>query len=147
MHMDTPSDHRRQSLHQATPRASMVRPTSCTETSTSSRNRAVCSGRPVSSGHTAEDRSALCYTERGQSTCCSNYNVHMYNIIITSVFPIENRFPISLSVRIWPFQGRGRGSIPRWGTTFWRMDDLFFQEWSCLAMFFRTPLCFASFLC
>ena len=28
------------------------------------------------------------------------------------------RLPISLSVRIWPFQGRGRGSIPRWGISF-----------------------------
>ena len=26
-----------------------------------------------------------------------------------------SKIPISLSVRIWPFQGRGRGSIPRWG--------------------------------
>ena len=35
---------------------------------------------------------------------------------------LKCQFPHSLTVRIWPFQGRGRGSIPRvgrWLTTVW----------------------------
>ena len=45
-----------------------------------------------------------------------DYGLGQDNIVyILLIASTCNKVPISLSVRIWPFQGRGPGSIPGWG--------------------------------